>query len=91
MLVRHDSRACCLFGTRMTCLLLCRDANRVNEEWFADEESVRSKVGLLDDAPVASTSGKVGPKVSATEQGCCCVLRTACNKDHMNYSCFYMC
>jgi hypothetical protein len=36
-----------------------RDANRVNEEWFADEENVRSKVGLLDDAAEASTSGKV--------------------------------
>ncbi|BDA49808.1 probable E3 ubiquitin-protein ligase ARI7 [Coccomyxa sp. Obi] len=34
------------------------DANRVNEEWFADEGSVRRKVGLLEDAPVASTSGK---------------------------------
>ena len=68
MLVRYDSLAYCLFGTCMTCLLLCRDANRLNEEWFADEESVRSKVGLLDDAPVASTSGKVGPAASATEQ-----------------------
>lgn len=36
-----------------------RDANRVNEEWFADEESVRRRVGLSEEVPEASTSGKV--------------------------------
>lgn len=53
----------------MTLLLLCRDANRVNEEWFADEDSVRRKVGLLEDVPEASTSGKVSRRVSATCAG----------------------
>lgn len=44
----------------------CRDANRVNEEWFTDEDSVRRTVGLLDEAPQPSTSGKVGDPVRDT-------------------------
>ena len=27
----------------------CRDADRVNEEWWSDMDAVRRKVGLLDD------------------------------------------
>lgn len=29
----------------------CRDANRVNEEWFTDMEKVRAAVGMVDEAP----------------------------------------
>lgn len=39
-----------------------RDANRVIEEWFADMDTVRRKVGLMDDPPEASTSGRVSPQ-----------------------------
>jgi len=30
---------------------LCRDANRVNEEWFTDMDKVRAAVGMVDEAP----------------------------------------
>lgn len=36
-----------------------RDVNRVNEEWFSDMDGVRRKVGLMEEQPAASTSGKV--------------------------------
>jgi hypothetical protein len=29
----------------------CRDANRVNEEWFADMEGVKAAVGMFDEQP----------------------------------------
>lgn len=33
------------------------DVNRVNEEWFNDTERVQEKVGMVESAPVPSTSG----------------------------------
>jgi hypothetical protein len=32
----------------------CRDANRVNEEWFTDMDKVRAAVGMVDEAPEPS-------------------------------------
>lgn len=46
----------------------CRDANRVNEEWFTDMEKVRAAVGMVDEAPEPEdTSVKVcaGPSCKA--------------------------
>ncbi|KAK9905069.1 hypothetical protein WJX75_009180 [Coccomyxa subellipsoidea] len=43
------------------------DANRVNEEWFADEESVRRRVGLSEEVPEASTSGKATCRICFDE------------------------
>ncbi len=41
--------------------MLCRDPNRVNEEWFQDVDAVRAAVGIIDEAPAStSTSEKVG-------------------------------
>jgi len=37
----------CSFG----CCCECRDANRVNEEWFADMEGVKAAVGMMDEQP----------------------------------------
>lgn len=31
--------------------MCCRDANRVNEEWFTDMDKVRAAVGMVDEAP----------------------------------------
>lgn len=42
-----------------------RDVNRVNEEWFTDTDAMRRKVGILEEQPVASTSGKVRGRASA--------------------------
>ena len=48
----------------------CRDINRVNEEWFADMDAVRDKVGLQDSftSLPSTTPGQVGfsTYVSAT-------------------------
>ena len=44
---------------------VCRDAGRVNEEWWTDMDAVRSKVGLAEDQPEPSTSGKPAAKVGA--------------------------
>lgn len=45
------------------CLIMpafsCRDVNRVNEEWFTDTNSLREKVGLLDEQPSGSSRRKV--------------------------------
>lgn len=42
-----------------------RDVNRVNEEWFSDMDAVRRKVGISEEQPVASTSGKVRGEAGA--------------------------
>ena len=42
-----------------------RDVNRVNEEWFSDMDAVRRKVGISEEQPVASTSGKVPGEAGA--------------------------
>ena len=44
---------------------VCRDAGRVNEEWWTDMDAVRGKVGLAEDQPEPSTSGKPAAKVGA--------------------------
>ena len=46
-------------GSVAETLRALRDVNRVNEEWFSDMDAVRRKVGILEEQPVASTSGKV--------------------------------
>ncbi|KAK9832545.1 hypothetical protein WJX81_007928 [Elliptochloris bilobata] len=46
-------------GEAVRVLRQCKwDVNRVNEEWFTDMDAVRQKVGILEEQPVASTSGK---------------------------------
>ena len=32
-------------------LCLCRDVNRVNEEWFGDSDRMRDSIGLVEEAP----------------------------------------
>lgn len=40
--------------------LTCRDPNRVNEEWFSDNDRVRAAIGMVDEAPdPPGTSDKV--------------------------------
>lgn len=48
-----------LVTTVSHCLHDCRDVNRVNEEWFADTDGLRDKVGLLDEQPSGSGRRKV--------------------------------
>lgn len=55
----------------LTHLLCCRDANRVNEEWFSDMDAVRAAVGMVDEAPE--------PSGSSDKVGCCsCCMISSC-------------
>ena len=66
----------------LSTLRQCRDANRVNEEWFTDMDAVRSKVGLVDDPPgETSTSGQVSFLPHACMHACiylCSCLHSVC-------------
>jgi hypothetical protein len=33
---------------------LCRDAGRLEEDWFNDQDKVREKVGLIEEKPATS-------------------------------------
>jgi hypothetical protein len=51
---RSRSSICCqhqLTDRMFGLLSACRDANRVNEEWFTDMDKVRAAVGMVDEAP----------------------------------------
>ncbi len=48
---------------QFTSALLCRDVNKVHDEWFSDMDAVRLAVGLVDDAPAAGPSGSNSGKV----------------------------
>lgn len=44
----------CISNRAKECVCICiccRDANRVNEEWFTDMDKVRESVGMVDEAP----------------------------------------
>ena len=43
----------------------CRDVDRINEEWFADTDAVREKVGLQDDfaVPLRAAASQAGPVI----------------------------
>ena len=66
-------RARKLLSAAALSLLGCRDVNRVNEEWFADMDAVRGKVGLseqTDAEPAARSNKRVSLLPVAATQDC---------------------
>ena len=45
--------------TRSRFMTLCRDANRATEEWFADTDKVKAKMGMDVDAMVDAVPKRV--------------------------------
>lgn len=71
--IRSRSTCCCqlqLIHRVLLPLSACRDANRVNEEWFTDMDKVRAAVGMVDEAPEPEGSTekvKAGTAAAAAE------------------------